>query len=116
MPTAKIKKKQILNFDHQIDDAASHSAAPVNKRGKLVKTNSVTGAIELIDGVRQHYYAGLAGFIQNVEPGFQIEFYLENEGVLKLINISYEYIEEHKHIAWISNYQIPLGIAIIKQI
>lgn len=115
MSTAKVKKKQIKDFGHQIDDPLSHSVAPEGKRGRLVKTNAITGEIELVEGTKMISIAGFSGYISNVNPGFQIEFYTRENNNLTLLNLSYRYREVHSDIYWTNSFSISNGLAIIKQ-
>ena len=49
MAQPKVTRRDIIAFAHQINDATVHPAVGINDYDKLVATNPLTGAIELIE-------------------------------------------------------------------
>ncbi len=113
MSTGKVKRKQIKDFAHEIDD---HKASPEAKRGKVPRTHKTTGEIEMVKGARR-VSIGTSGYINNVDDDFQVEFYIKiGDDLWQMTNIYYEYNQQHRHIFYNSEKTIDVGIAVIKEL
>lgn len=117
MATAKVKKKQIKDFAHEVDEISGHKASPVGKRGKLVRTNAETGEIELVDGARSEVLSGTSWLVQNVPANYQFEFYRKDaSGNYTLFNVYHKYFPAIKTLEIISQIDVSDAMAVIKQV
>ncbi len=117
MATKKVKKKQIKDFAHEIDDVKGHKAVSGDKKGKLVRTNAETGEIELVEGARMEHVSGTSWYISNVPPSYQAEMYrLDATGNMSLFNVYMKYFPGDKMLYVESSINIDDGRVVIKQV
>ena len=117
MATKKVKRKQVKDFTHEIDDVKAHKAVTGDKKGKLVRTNETTGEIELVEGAREEVISGLSWYIPNVLPKYQAEVYrIDATGNMELFNVYTKYFPAEKTLYVESGTRINEGRVVIKQI
>lgn len=117
MSTGKLKRKQVKDFVHEVDDPKGHKSSPVGKRGKLVRTNKDTGAIELIEGTRVEVLSGEHFYVNNVPAKYQFEFYRKDaSGNHTLFNVYHKYFPASKILEIKTEVEVQGAIAVIKQV